>query len=159
MICSYHNRVVVRKKGVEQREIIRCADSTQPCFTKEVTEEQCNQCPRHIEAVELAARLEASQCRAGESKRTRSAPVPKTPSLLRRSMTYAEAVTGWIASGRPERTDEETKRIFAEHCNKCAWYDRDKKICRGCGCKVTNVGHAIVNKIKMATQHCPRELW
>lgn len=156
MLCNYHNRIVVRKKDAPTREIIRCADSTQPTFTQEVTEEQCSQCPRHKEAVDLAARLEASKCRASER---RPPPVPQTPSLLRRSMTYAEALAGWVSAGRPERSEEETKRIFDEHCSKCAWYDSKKKICRGCGCKVTNVGHAVVNKIKMATQHCPRELW
>jgi len=156
MICSHHNRVIVRKKDSAPREIIRCADPTMPCFTKEVTEEQCSQCPRHLEAAELAARLEAAKCKAADSGATQ---VPQTPSFFRRSVTYAEAVTGWIAAGHPERSEEETKRIFEEHCSKCAWYDRNKQICRGCGCKVTNVGHAIFNKIKMATQHCPRSLW
>ena len=32
-------------------------------------------------------------------------------------------------------------------------------ICRGCGCRVAAYGMAVFNKIKMATQHCPREKW
>jgi len=152
MICDYHNRVVLRKKDGTRREIVRCADPNGPYFTKEVTEDQCNQCPRHIEAVDLAARREAAKCKAAES-------VPETPSLFRRSVTYAEAVSGWVAVGRPERSDEEVRRIFEECCSTCGWYDKEKHICRGCGCRVSGVGHAIFNKIKMATQHCPRKLW
>lgn len=155
MICDFHNRVVIRKKDGTRREIIRCADSAGPHFTKEVCDEQCSQCPRHLAAVELAERLEAARCKAAEQ----AGEVPKTPSLMRRSMNYAEAVTGWVAAGRPERSAEETQRIFQQHCSKCAWYDKEKQICRGCGCKVTNVGHPMLNKIKMATQHCPRNLW
>ncbi len=158
MICNYHNRIIVRKRGSAPREVIRCADPTLPCFTKEVTEEQCNLCLRHQEAVELAACLEAAKCKAAESH-SQPVQIPQTPSFFRRSVTYAEAVAGWISAGRPERSEEETRRIFEEHCSKCAWYDRNKQICKGCGCKVTNVGHAIFNKIKMATQHCPRSLW
>jgi hypothetical protein len=158
MICDHHNRVVLRKKDGTRREIIRCADPAGPYFTREVSEEQCSQCPRHLAAVELAARLEAAKCKAQESAAT-AAQIPQTPGLIRRSMTYAEAVAGWIAAGRPERSDEETRRIFDEHCGKCAWYDQDKQICRGCGCRVMEIGRAVFNKIKMATQHCPRGLW
>ena len=160
MICDFHNRVVKRKKDGTRLELIRCADSAGPYFTQEVTEEQCSQCPRHLVAVELAVRLNKPRCQPLD----RSSPpgdlaTPQTPSLMRRSMNYAEALTGWVAAGRPERTDEETHRIFEQHCSKCAWYDKDKQICRGCGCKVTNVGHPMFNKIKMGTQHCPRNLW
>ena len=63
MICDFHNRVVIRKKDGTRREIIRCADSAGPYFTQEVTEEQCSQCPRHLAAVELAARLDAPRCK------------------------------------------------------------------------------------------------
>lgn len=153
MICNNHNQVVIRKKDGDRRTIIRCADVGSPYFTKEVTDDQCGQCPRHLEAVEAAARLTA-KCSSRDSE-----PVPTTPSLARRSLTYAEAVAGWVKSGRPERTDEETQRIFTDHCSKCGWYDRDQQICRGCGCKVSGIGHAIFNKIKMGTQHCPRKLW
>ena len=152
MICGYHNRIKVKKKDGTQYEIIRCADSGCVYFTKEVTSAQCDTCPRHIEAARLAVKLEAAKCAEGRA--------PKTPGVVRRALTYAEAVMGWVAAGRPERTDEETVTIFNKYCaSNCSWFDPVKKMCRGCGCNVNAGGPAILNKIKMATQHCPRKLW
>lgn len=84
---------------------------------------------------------------------------PKTPSLVRRTLSYAEALIAWTAAGRPERSDKEVERIFHQHCKTCKWFDPERQICRGCGCRVAESGYAVVNKIKMATEHCPRELW
>lgn len=153
-ICDRHNQVKVRKKDGRQFTIVRCADPGCIHFTKEVTGEQCDQCPRHLATVEMAARLRAAKCSAAEST-----SIPQPPSLLRRTMTYAEAVTGWVAAGRPERSDEETRRIFQEYCSTCNWYDKERHICRGCGCRASEGGSAVFNKIRMATQHCPRRLW
>jgi hypothetical protein len=68
-------------------------------------------------------------------------------------------VAEWIAAGRPERSDEEVRRIYSEHCEKCSWRKRRQNICRGCGCRVATYGMAVFNKIKMATEHCPRDQW
>ena len=84
---------------------------------------------------------------------------PSLPSLGRRILTYTQAVAEWIAAGRPERGDEEVQRIYKEYCEKCSWRKRRTNVCRGCGCRVVAYGMAVVNKIKMATQHCPREKW
>lgn len=85
--------------------------------------------------------------------------VPTTPNLRTRILTYTEAVAKWITAGRPERSDEEVQRIFQEHCEPCSWRKRRSNICRGCGCRVAAYGMAVLNKIKMATEHCPREKW
>ena len=74
-------------------------------------------------------------------------------------MSYAEAVIEWTAAGRPERSDEEVERIFHQFCKSCRWFSRRRQICYGCGCRVADSGFAIFNKIKMATQHCPRKRW
>lgn len=65
----------------------------------------------------------------------------------------------WAAAGRPERSDKDVEQIFQRFCKPCRWYDRRRRICRGCGCRVADTGFAITNKIKMATEHCPRKLW
>ena len=75
------------------------------------------------------------------------------------AVRYKEAVKRWIKKGRPVRTKEEVDHILEEHCKKCDWYDPEKKTCGDCGCKVTNSGVAVLNKIKMATESCPRDKW
>jgi len=84
---------------------------------------------------------------------------PTPPGLVRRAISYTEALTRWTTAGHPERSDKVVERIFHHHCKHCKWYDPEKQICRGCGCRVAENGVAVLNKIKMATEHCPRELW
>ena len=84
---------------------------------------------------------------------------PEPPGLVRRAISYTEALARWTAAGRPERPDKEVERIFHQHCKTCRWYDPEKQICRGCGCRVAENGYAVLNKIKMATEDCPRNLW
>jgi hypothetical protein len=83
--------------------------------------------------------------------------IPDFPKLSTQLANYGHAVKQWMTAGRPERTDEEVKRIHEEFCIKCDWYDNQR--CRGCGCKVTTSSMAIFNKIKMLTEHCPKQLW
>jgi hypothetical protein len=87
------------------------------------------------------------------------AGVPTPPGLIRRAYSWAEAVARWTAAGQPTRPDKEVERIFNESCKTCKWFDPERQICRGCGCRVAENGVAVINKIKMATEHCPRELW
>ena len=84
---------------------------------------------------------------------------PDPPSLVKRAYSYAEAVARWTAAGQPVRPDKEVERIFNSQCKTCKWFDPERQICRGCGCRVAETGMAVVNKIKMATENCPRELW
>jgi hypothetical protein len=84
---------------------------------------------------------------------------PKPPGLVRRAISYTEALARWTTAGRPERSDKEVERIFYQHCKPCNWFEPERQICRGCGCHVAENGAAVLNKIKMATENCPRELW
>jgi hypothetical protein len=91
-------------------------------------------------------------------------PLPSDyPPLSMQLWTYKEALIRWNKAGRPTRTQEEVEAIHNTHCNppdgRCEWYDPKQKRCRGCGCKVTVSSIALVNKIKMATEHCPKEKW
>jgi hypothetical protein len=84
---------------------------------------------------------------------------PKYPPLSMQAWLYKEALIRWNKAGRPKRTQEEVAGILETHCKKCDWYDPEQLRCRGCGCKVTDSAFAILNKIKMATEHCPKEKW
>ena len=86
--------------------------------------------------------------------------IPKEyPAITTELTTYVQAVKGWVAAGRPVRTDEEVANIHTQYCTQCDWYDPDQQRCKGCGCKATADGAALLNKIKMGTQHCPKQLW
>ena len=149
MICDRYNSINVRRKDGARFTVIRCADPGQVHFAQNVTEEQCRQCPRFVEAAS------AESAKAGEA-------VPRMPGLVRRGVTWTEAALRWVAAGRPERSDEEVQCILETFCagtSPCDWYDAARQVCRGCGCNVTSGGHAIFNKIRMATEHCPRNLW
>lgn len=85
------------------------------------------------------------------------------PSYAMMLWSYKEALLKWNEAGRPVRSQEEVIHIESTHCNKpgapCDWYDPKQKRCKGCGCRVTISSLAIINKLKMATEHCPKELF
>jgi hypothetical protein len=97
--------------------------------------------------------------RQPEGKTVDVEPPPTTRGIVRRAVSYAEALIEWTAAGKPKRSDKEVEQIFNQHCKPCRWYDPEKQICRGCGCRVADSGYVVLNKIKMATEHCPRKLW
>jgi len=70
---------------------------------------------------------------------------------------YAEAIRRWVIAGRPTRTQAEVKTIYAEHCEPCD--DHIDGRCKKCRCCVNVSRIALVNKIKMASEHCPDEKW
>ena len=58
----------------------------------------------------------------------------------------------------PTRSDVEVQQIFAT-CESCEFFDRKRKTCKVCGCKIRRDGNALTNKIKMATERCPKGKW
>lgn len=135
-------------KGVIKHAL--CTDNTKDQYRRLVRPVDCERCLAGLPPV---AEVQPDQGAAPEP------PLPETPGLARRVLSYAEAVARWTAAGRPERSDKEVERIFHQHCKPCKWFERDRQRCRGCGCRVADSGLAISNKIKMATENCPRELW
>jgi len=85
--------------------------------------------------------------------------VPQYPPMSMQLWAYKEALLRWNKAGRPVRSKEEVEMIHETHCKNCDWYDSEKKRCKGCGCRVTVGELAVLNKIKMKTEHCPKELW
>ena len=59
----------------------------------------------------------------------------------------------------PTRSDAEVAAIFATHCRPCEHYDPTAQTCTVCGCHVRQGGAALLNKIKMATERCPKGKW
>ena len=62
-------------------------------------------------------------------------------------------------NGMPTRSDAEVAAIFATHCQPCEHYDPAAQTCAVCGCRVRQSGAALLNKIKMATERCPKGRW
>jgi hypothetical protein len=114
---------------------------------------------------DVPARLQATRRLPTRKQPASGNPIPSSdtppdpPGLVKRVFSYAEALAQWTAAGQPVRPDKEVERIFNSHCKTCKWFDPERQICRGCGCRVAETGMAVVNKIKMATENCPRELW
>jgi hypothetical protein len=155
-------------------------------FGHDVNEEACSLCPLRVykvtrkckqpaqvaretavaateisdeEFVTLVKELPSGESDLAEMQAPDGKQVPDYPALPLQIWLYKEALMRWNSAGRPVRTDDEVKEILEKHCIKCDWYDPDKKRCRGCGCKVSSSSFAVINKIKMATEHCPKEKW
>ena len=131
-----------------------CNDPASPHHRQCVRASTCLECKaRRSDSVPPQPKTKVSK--RGPTKHLRE----KTPSIPRRIISYAEAVVEWTAAGRPERSEEEVKQIFQQFCEPCKSFAPDRNVCQQCGCRVASDGFAIVNKIKMATQHCPRDFW
>jgi hypothetical protein len=141
-------RLLATVKGALKHAL--CGDESKPRYRQLVQPVDCRRCLR-LEA-EAPPEPPKPDAPAGP-------PSPEPPGLMRRAASYAGALAQWTAAGRPERSDKEVERIFHQFCKTCDWFDPDKQICRGCGCRVAEGGYAVQNKIKMATENCPRDLW
>ena len=81
------------------------------------------------------------------------------PNLATRAIRYSRAVRRWIAAGRPERSEEEVRRIHETYCEPCEQFDETRQACVICGCRVRRRGVTLLNKIRMATESCPLGKW
>jgi len=95
-------------------------------------------------------------------------PIAHPPALTEKLNRYRRAIQRWIAAGRPVRSDAEVDHIFEKYCKQCRWFRRPRKRrrrqrskpivsggCKLCGCRLARDGHALRNKIRMATESCP----
>jgi hypothetical protein len=117
-----------------------------------VTKRECKICLKEL----ATYNLDPDEIAKHYNISTEEKEYPSVPIQLN---NYRLAVTRWIKAGRPKRTDEEINNIYENHCKKCDWYDAKSSRCKGCGCRVVPKGLALVNKLKMATEHCPREFF
>jgi len=165
--CS--TRVLGRVKGFVTNAF--CLDANKQRYQQLVRPIDCRRCLGLEPAALLNSDVQPevqlpAELRPSGSSSSSTLPVPldahdtpEPPGLIRRAISYTEALARWTAAGRPERSDKEVERIFHQHCKSCSWFDAERQICRGCGCRVAESGVAILNKIKMATENCPRDFW
>jgi len=71
---------------------------------------------------------------------------------------YAAALVRWAAAGFPVRSQAEVEQILHDHCNASCEAFADGR-CSECGCRVNASRLAVANKIKMATEKCPKGRW
>jgi len=100
------------------------------------------------------------ECQSGVIEPENMLPPPQqTPPIQKRLVTWAEACANWALAGSPTRPQDEIDRIYKYFCEPCHFRIRSKNVCLVCGCRVDTYGYAIFNKIKMATEHCPKGKW
>ena len=100
---------------------------------------RCLQCNRHVTRPEqMATACPATGSRAGR---------------------FAAAINRWVQAGRPTRSPDLVRKIYQNQCWPCTDFDKEHGICMICSCKVQQDGSAVLNKIAMATEHCPRRKW
>lgn len=161
--CSY--RQVVSKRATRGDVKV-----TAYCMAKNnavVKHDECKQCLADIDKIggDLNAKTVEKSFPLPEEieRRLKENGVPSFPGAGQLLDNYWKAVQGWVLAGRPTRNDLEVQKIHEEFCapspTPCDWYDPDSKRCKGCGCKVKPAGAALLNKIRMRTQHCPKGLW
>lgn len=71
----------------------------------------------------------------------------------------ASATAKWIAAGSPIREKEEIDNIFATYCSVCEHFNKENSSCNRCGCRCKEDNGEFLNKIRMATEHCPIQKW
>ena len=149
----------------------RCIHRDSGVWGQTVTDEACALCPLSVKRSRCGDKptepekkeMEQAEEQLGffeeVDKTPDGEPVPEFPALTIQAWMYKEALLKWKRAGYPTRTQEEVTEILETHCKPCSWYDASAKRCKGCGCRVTDGAVAVVNKIKMATEHCPKEIW
>lgn len=70
---------------------------------------------------------------------------------------YAAALAHWAKAGFPVRDQKTVLHILENCCRPCEWYRNGW--CKRCGCRVNGSRFPLVNKLKMATEHCRAKLW
>ena len=155
MICLKRQKIVSRDSN-GSTTTFRCLNDLCAASGQLVTEEECANCPSAVTRRKKKKCSEPVPCKDCLKKK-QPQPAPQFPKLTLQAAAYANALKRWQAAGRPTRSQEEVKEIHEKYCAQCDWYDNGR--CRGCGCKVSQGSFAITNKIKMATEHCPKDLW
>jgi len=71
---------------------------------------------------------------------------------------WLSAVKKWTLAGFPIRSLEEIEEVYNNKCIVCDHVSKQGS-CKICGCKISKLRIALLNKIRMATEHCPIEEW
>lgn len=82
----------------------------------------------------------------------------RKPSIFQQATNYAKAVARHISNGMETRSDVEVSDILST-CRKCEDYLPEESRCRVCGCRLSNGESAFTNKLRMASEKCPKGRW
>lgn len=162
--CNKRQKVV--KLGVPT---FRCVNKGCEAWGQGVDEQACSLCPVRSVKHERPCKpqpqpdapvfTEVIPETAELAEAPDGSPPPNYPPMSLQVWLYKEALLKWTKAGRPVRSAEEVDSILTNHCKTCDWFDAEANRCKGCGCKVTSSSLAIFNKLKMATEKCPKGLW
>ena len=159
MECSKRQKAVLNGEAA-----YRCINRDCEAWGQAVNDEACSLCPVRV----MLRAKKGCKGKPDTSPVTESLEqppvetldaIPDYPAMSLQMWLYKEALLRWNRAGRPVRSAEEVDNILTTHCKECDWYDASAKRCKGCGCKVTTSSVAIFNKLKMATEKCPKGLW
>jgi hypothetical protein len=151
--CSKRQKIVTRSTGNVN---YKCLNNNADEHLQIVTEEICAGCPvrvfKNSAPKKIPEKLPTSNedCPDCDKK-------PDWPGLGNLAMAWRAAVNKWKKAGKPIRSKEEVHNIVTDYCKKCDWYENNR--CRGCGCQVNEWSVAVLNKARMATEHCPKGYW
>jgi hypothetical protein len=109
---------------------------------------------------EFNAELRCVHCgyQARKPGTRRNCGIPHAPPLATQLRGYAAALARWIEAGSPTRSDDDVaERLGICESNACGQYADGQ--CLACGCRVNASGIAVANKLRMATENCPRGFW
>ena len=70
------------------------------------------------------------------------------------TVLWVNAMWKWKETGYEIRPDNEVAAILDICQEPCAFYD-DGGYCKRCGCSVNKSKFAVINKIRMISEHCP----
>jgi len=182
--CNKRQKVIKRSENLT---IFRCLHKGCDAYGQEVNAEACSLCPvrsfkreksclksilskstssvpshftdKDVEELIKNSPLKHADLKELQTEILQDQTPPDYPTMSLQLWLYKEALVRWNKAGRPVREDEEVEQLLNTYCKKCDWYDKEKKRCKGCGCKVTTSSLAVFNKLKMATEQCPRGLW
>jgi len=179
--CDKRQTVVNRSTGNER---YRCVNRKCDAYGHDVDSDACSVCPVRVyaklppckqarsdveipqqpvditddEVRELIDQLPEGEADLAEMQASGGTEAtPDFPALSLQLWLYKQALIRWNSAGRPVRSQEEVEEILEKKCKPCEWYDKGR--CRGCGCRVSSSSFAVINKIKMATENCPKGEW
>jgi hypothetical protein len=155
-------------------EAFRCISLTSEHYLTIIDDRACSGCPLFNGSVERKPQAKGFDCEfhvvANGKPRCAVTNLPTNEEICKRCVketreqtanfstkviSFTKAIKRWVASGMPERTDEEVKELYENHCKKCVRYDEKLHACKTCGCAVSLDNSPLKNKLKMKTESCP----
>lgn len=79
--------------------------------------------------------------------------------VVQKLTRLCKEVVAWISAGSPTRSSAEIARIYTDFCQPCENFKAAANggTCTLCSCAMKKRG--LVNKISLATSHCPIGKW